>query len=123
VALFHITTRSAWAAAVAAGSYHPPSLDTEGFIHLSGDQQLLRTANRFFRGQTDLVVLVVREDRLRARLAYEPADGELFPHLHGELNLDAVSDVLDLPLGQDGAIGLPSELVPWAPYFVSKPRV
>ena len=107
MALFHITTRSAWTAALAAGAYRSPTLDTEGFIHLSRDEQLLATANRFFRGQAGLVVLVVREDRLSARLANESADGELFPHLYGELNLDAVTDVFDLPLEADGTIRVP----------------
>ena len=65
-------------------------------------------------------MLVVREDRLRARLANESADGELFPHLYGELNLDAVTDVFELPLEADGTIGLPSELAAWAPYFVRR---
>ena len=115
--LFHITTRVAWTEAVAAGTYRAPSLDREGFIHFSGDAQWLRTANRFFRGQTGLVLLSIREDRLQAGLLHESADGELFPHLYGELNLDAVVDVFDLPLGSDGTIGLPGELEPWAKYF------
>ena len=122
MALFHITTRVAWTQALAAKSYRPPSLDTEGFIHFSGDKQWLATANRFFRGQPGLVLLSVREDRLQARLVHEPADGELFPHLYGELNLDAVVDVYDLPMAPDGTITLPPELEPWAPYFVSERR-
>jgi uncharacterized protein (DUF952 family) len=116
--LFHITTRVAWSQALATGSYRPPSLDHEGFIHFSGDQQWLTTANRFFRGQAGLVLLSVREDRLRARLVLEAADGELFPHLYGELNLDAVVDVFDLPLATDGSVGVPPGLEPWTRYFV-----
>jgi uncharacterized protein (DUF952 family) len=123
MALFHVTTRSAWTAALASGSYHPPSLDTEGFIHFSGDKQWLTSANRFFRGQAGLVLLVVRADRLCARLVYESADGEQFPHLYGELNVDAVTDVFELPLAPDGSIRLPAELAGWASYFVSGRRI
>ena len=108
--LFHITTRAAWAAAVRAGTYRPSSLEVEGFIHFSGDRQWLATANRFFRGQVGLVLLSVRQNWLRARLEFEPADGEVFPHLYGELNLDAVVDVFDLPVAEDGAIGIPEGL-------------
>jgi uncharacterized protein (DUF952 family) len=110
VNLFHITTRADWTAAVAAGAYRPASLESEGFVHLSGEAQWQTTANRFFRGRAGLVLLRVRADRLRARLAYEAADGDVFPHLYGELNLDAVVEVFDLPLGDDGAIGAPEGL-------------
>jgi len=122
MALFHVLSRTAWTQAVAAGSYRPASLEQDGFIHFSDDKQWLATANRFFRGQAGLVLLCVRTDRLRARLAYEPADGELFPHLYGELNLDAVVDVFELPLAADGSIVLPVELEAWAPYFVPAAR-
>ena len=113
--LFHITTRVAWAHALATGSYRAPSLASEGFIHFSTDRQWLATANRFFRGQAGLVLLSVREDRLRSRVVREPADGELFPHLYGELNLDAVTGVFELPLAADGTIELPAELERSAP--------
>jgi uncharacterized protein (DUF952 family) len=112
MALFHITTRAAWNEARTAGVYRPPSLASEGFIHFSREDQWLRTADRFFRGQRDLVLVSVRADRVRARLVEEPADGELFPHLYGELNLDAVVDVYDLPVAPDGTIGIPEALKP-----------
>jgi uncharacterized protein (DUF952 family) len=33
---------------------------------------------------------------------------ELFPHLYGTLNLDAVEDVLAFPADQDGSFALPA---------------
>ena len=111
MAYFHITTKARWAAAKLAGMYRAPSLETEGFIHLSGDRQWPRTANRFYRGQADLVLLVIAPARLRAAVRFEAADGEEFPHLYGPLDLDAVGEVLDLPLGADGAIGAPEALM------------
>lgn len=108
--LFHITTAEAWERAKAAGEYRAPSLDTEQFIHLSTDQQWLRTAQRFFRGQHGLVLLSIRADGLKAEVRFEAADGEQFPHLYGALNLDAVVDVFPLPVAEDGAIGIPARL-------------
>ncbi len=104
--LFHITTRAAWEDARRAGVYRAPSLLTEGFIHLSTERQWLATANRFFRGQRGLVLLELRGDGLDVRR--EPADGDLFPHLYGELPAGAVVAVHDLPVGDDGAIGVPA---------------
>ena len=115
--LFHITTRAAWAEAQAAGAYRAPSLATEGFIHLSDDRQWLAVANRLFRGKPGLVLLSIRRDLLMSEVRYEPADGEIFPHLYGPLDLAAVVDVLELPVGPDGAIGIPAALAPWSHYF------
>lgn len=108
--LFHITTADAWKRATAAGEYRAPSLETEQFIHLSTDAQWIRTAQRFFRGQHGLVLLSIRPDRLKAEVKFERADGEDFPHLYGALNLDAVVEVFPLPMGDDGAIGVPVDL-------------
>lgn len=115
--LFHITTGEAWARAKAQGEYRSASLEDEGFIHLSGDRQWLRAADRFFRGQHGLVLLSIRADSLAAEVRYEAADGEMFPHLYGPLNLEAVVEACPLPVADDGAIGVPEELAPWAHYF------
>ncbi len=98
MALFHITTRAAWDAAQREGVYRADSLASEGFIHLSTDRQWLATADRFYRGMPDLLLLAIREDRLTAEVRYELADGQRFPHLYGPLDLAAVVEVHELPL-------------------------
>ena len=111
----HITPRANWEAAQVRGAYRAASLDSEGFIHFSTPQQLGATANRFYRGQTHLVLLVVDTDRLTADLRYESPThetipGEQFPHLYGELNLDAVTRVIDFPPNPDGTFAAPDSL-------------
>lgn len=108
--LFHITTRSVWELAVETGHYVPATFAADGFIHLSDERQWFRTAQRFYHGQRNLVLLVIEETRLEAPLRREPADGELFPHLYGRLNLDAVVSVYDLPLDASGAVLAPATL-------------
>jgi uncharacterized protein (DUF952 family) len=71
----------------------------------------VRTANRFFRGQPDLVLLMIDPAKLHADLRYEAADGDLFPHIYGPLNGDAVPDVLPFPPQADGTFMLPKLLV------------
>jgi uncharacterized protein (DUF952 family) len=101
--------------AVARGSYAPTSLRDEGFVHCSTLAQVIDTANRYYREQCDLVVLHIDESRLNAELKYEPptmnhgeSAGELFPHLYGELNVDAVVRVVELPCEVDGSFaGVP----------------
>lgn len=120
MALFHIVDRATWDRVRGSREYRADSLVTEGFIHLSGDRQWLATANRFFRGRGDLMVLVIAPERLSAEVRYEPADGDEFPHLFGPLNLDAVIEAHALPVEPDGTIGIPPELAPWRHYFASR---
>lgn len=119
--IYHITPRSDWQAAQANGSYATPSIETEGFIHNSSREQILNVANSFYRGVDDLVILCIDETKLSAKLVWEaPAhpdpdhasqemDTALFAHIYGELNLDAVVDVVDFPEGSDG-FSLPNNL-------------
>jgi uncharacterized protein (DUF952 family) len=103
--IFHITTRGAWEAAERTGSYVPAAYEADGFIHLSDPGQVARVANARFAGARDLVLLCVAADRLAAPLRDEPGDpgsDELFPHLYGPLNLDAVVRVLPFVEGADG---------------------
>ena len=82
---------------------------------------MLATANSFFRGQRDLLLLCIDEGKLAAPLRYESAAppagvssaeprGALFPHLYGELSLDAVTGVLEFPCSAEGAFELPAGL-------------
>ena len=95
--LLHLTTREEWDAAQAAGIYEPPSLAKDGFVHLSAPNQVLATAERHFAGVRGLVMLTIAAERLTAPLRYEtvPERAEMFPHLYGPLNLDAVTAVVD----------------------------
>lgn len=88
--IYHLVEESVWNQV--KNSYAPESLKHEGFIHFSTAEQIDRTYKRFYHGQS-MFLLSVDEARLHAELKYEEADGELFPHLYGALNLDAVVKV------------------------------
>ena len=105
--LMHITTRGQWAEAQAAGRYAPPSLSAEGFIHLSGEHQVVGTANRFYRDASDLVVLCLRTADLEPHLRWEEGEpGVLFPHLYAALNAGSVVGLRELVSGERGWVGL-----------------
>ncbi len=109
--LYHITSQHEWAAATA--EYTAPSLATEGFIHCSTVAQVVATANRFYRGQSGLVLLAIDPTRLHAPVRYEPpaedpASPERFPHLYGALNVDAVRHVVPFAPAADGTFALPN---------------
>lgn len=114
--IFHITPRSKWHAAQQAGVYHCESLETEGFIHCSTSAQVVKVANWFYKGQEGLVLLGIESDRLQSELRYEAIEtGEAFPHLYGELNLDAVVQVFEFPPSADGTFAFPEAAVPFVP--------
>jgi uncharacterized protein (DUF952 family) len=103
--IYHITSRTSWFAAQEAGAYRADSLQSEGFIHCSKADQVLRVANAFYAGQAGLVLLVVDTGRLRSEVRWEPGrdkPDELFPHVYGLIDLDAVMRVLDFPPDADG---------------------
>lgn len=114
--IFHITLRASWSAAQASGAYSADSLASEGFIHCSKVDQILRVANTFYLNQYGLVILEIDLARLKPVVRWEAgADkaDELFPHIFGPLNLDAVVRVLDFEPGLDGKFLLPQALGPF----------
>ncbi|MEH1929848.1 DUF952 domain-containing protein [Nostoc sp.] len=110
--ILHITKRQQWEQAKNIGTYRADSLDIEGFIHCSKSTQILKVANTFFDNQKELVILFIDSAQIQAEIRYEPAEiGELFPHIYGELNIDAVYQVIDFEAGEDGFFELPQEVI------------
>ncbi len=111
--ILHITQRQQWETAKNLGTYRSETLGTEGFIHCSTATQAVGSANRFFQGQKNLVILVIDSDRVQPEIRYEGAENNnLFPHIYGELNIDAVVQAIDLESEADGSFLLPPELKP-----------
>ncbi|MBW4467006.1 MAG: DUF952 domain-containing protein [Pegethrix bostrychoides GSE-TBD4-15B] len=107
-AIFHIAERDQWQAIQTEDIYQPASLEIEGFIHCSTMTQVTWVADKFFRGQSGLVLLKIDPERLWAELRFDPVEGlGLFPHLYGALNLDAVVQVVDFPPQPNGRFTLP----------------
>jgi uncharacterized protein (DUF952 family) len=111
--ILHLTTQAAWSAAQAGGKYAADSLAGQGFIHCSKVAQVLRVANVFYPGQHGLVLLVIDPVLLKSELRWEPGADlatELFPHVYGPINLDAVVQVIDFEPAVDGKFYLPKSL-------------
>jgi uncharacterized protein (DUF952 family) len=90
--IYHITTASAWAKAQEDGEYVTESLVIEGFIHCSAEAQVAGVLDRYYKGQTNLVKLTIDKSKVTHPLIYELAGSinEVFPHIHGPINLSAV---------------------------------
>jgi uncharacterized protein (DUF952 family) len=94
--ILRITPRAEWEQAIAEGEYRSDDLATEGFIHCSTPEQLPYVYEKFYKGQTGLVVLRIDPAKLKPSLKWEnPHETlKLFPHIYGPLNSDAVVEVV-----------------------------
>jgi len=118
--ILHITSSETWTSAQKSGQYIAPSLASEGFIHCSTRLQAVPVAEKFYNGQTGLILLVIDPSRLSSDLKWEPPfDGlpppgapaaDFFPHIYGPINLEAVAQVLNFESDSNGRFILPSSL-------------
>ena len=110
--ILHITKRAKWEKALKAGQYEADSLHDQGFIHCSKSEQVISVANFKFHGRKDVVLVCIDADKVASEIRYENCKGgnELFPHIYGPLNLDAVTDVYEFQPLPDGSFVLPDNL-------------
>lgn len=96
--IYHITTRARWAEAQSKGQYESDTLATEGFIHCSTEPQVESVLERYYKGQTGLLKFKIEKSKVERALIFELAGSinEVFPHIHGALNLNAIIEVIEL---------------------------
>lgn len=109
--ILHITKRDRWEETKSTKVYRGDTLESEGFIHCSTLEQVIKVANAFFKSQSGLVLLCLESEKVEPEIKYEGIDGgELFPHIYGALNIDAVVQVVAFEPREDGLFELPGEL-------------
>jgi uncharacterized protein (DUF952 family) len=105
--IYHLVTEGEFRAQVKGNAYVPARFEQNGFIHCTGDlDTLLAVANDYFSGTGEpVLVLVIKTAKLTAEVWFEPPvpiegsgtshleEAQLFPHIYGPLNLDAVTEI------------------------------
>ncbi len=93
--VYHVTTPEKWAEAQMMGQFKTDTLATEGFIHCSTSEQVAGVLDRYYNGQENLIKLKIQKDKVERPLIFELAGSidEVFPHIHGPINLDAIVEV------------------------------
>lgn len=101
--IYHITTERQWYE-TNQSQYESESFQSEGFIHCSDANQVVRVANHLFRDRQGLILLHIETKLLYSRLVYENLEGgsELFPHVYGPINRNAIARISSFELGLDG---------------------
>ncbi len=107
--IYKVCSASAWREAERQGAFRGSADDRrDGFIHFSTASQVAGTVARHFAGQTGLFLIAINADMLGEALKWEPSrGGELFPHLYGDLDIGAVTKILDLRARPDGSHDIP----------------
>lgn len=99
--IYHITRQEIWDRFQGKPSYQPESLVKEGFIHCSYEHQLDPVLKRYYSGADKVLILKIDTDKLRSKLVEEPStNNEVYPHIYGRLNHNAVVEVKERVLTQ-----------------------
>jgi uncharacterized protein (DUF952 family) len=95
VLIYKILLPAEWAVLEATGSFDGSPFDHDsGFIHCSSRAQVGGTALRVFGQESALVVAAVETTMLGDSVRWEEAtSGGSFPHIYGDLPLNAVTAV------------------------------
>lgn len=74
--------------------YEAESLDAEGFIHCSFDEQLDGVLQRYYSNVAKVKILEIDATKLDSKLVVEPSTGgEVYPHVYGPINREAIVGV------------------------------
>ncbi|MCH9673242.1 MAG: DUF952 domain-containing protein [Gammaproteobacteria bacterium] len=108
--LFHITDDRQWPCA--GEHYLPNTYSVDGFVHCSTAKQVLATAQRYFQGRDDLILLAINTTMIEADIRYENLIGgsELFPHIYGPIPCNAIESAEPLQRGADNEYLAPKML-------------
>jgi uncharacterized protein (DUF952 family) len=99
--IYHIVLPEIWTA-FDSDLYEPVSLSTEGFIHCSFAEQLDAVILRYYSGAERIIILEIDPERLMSRVINEPSTNEeIYPHIYGPINRDAIVSVTERNLTSD----------------------
>jgi uncharacterized protein (DUF952 family) len=98
--IFHFIHLHEWYLAKELNRYEPNSIATDGFIHCCTQTQINELAN--------LLLFEIDTNSVKEPLIYEDLYdlNQLFPHLYGALNLDAINKIYHVQSFVDGKIVL-----------------
>lgn len=110
-----LVDRTEWAAARVAGAYAGSAVDlADGYIHLSGADQLAETARRHYAGRSGLMLVAVDLRSLGDDLKWEASrGGALFPHLYAPLPVAATTRERPLSVDAEGVMQFEDGVSGW----------
>lgn len=101
---FHLALVDEWTSHPERPTYAPSAFAGEGFIHCTdGEDELMTVGNRYYKDDRRVfVALEIDLERVSALVRYEDPR-QVYPHIYGELERDAVITEHRVERGSDGA--------------------
>lgn len=93
VIIYHVTTDERWRQALQLGVYTNESLQTDGFIHGCLKHQVPDILDRHFADSPSVILLHIVQKRVKKFLKWADVTHGYYPHLHGKVPLEAISDL------------------------------
>lgn len=87
--------------------------ETDGFMHLSTQDQMIETANRYYTAHERVLGLKIETAAIEAPLKWEPAakrNNDLFPHLYGPCPKEAIAALMILTRDNEGVFSIMTTL-------------
>jgi uncharacterized protein (DUF952 family) len=110
---YHGTPRLYFESLDPSQPYIPPDFERDGFIHTTEGREALSIilTLHYKDAPGDWLVLYIDKERLTSPVRYDdPA--EVFPHIYGPLNRDAIVGVRPIQRAADGTFLKPEPLAP-----------
>ncbi|SDY90928.1 Uncharacterized conserved protein, DUF952 family [Evansella caseinilytica] len=110
--IYHLLTKGEWEKAKKEEVYWPESLDKEGFIHCLTKDQLLKAGSGLLPNEAEAVLLKVNSHLLESLVVFEDLSelGEMYPHIYGHINLEAVVAVYEMKRNQEQRFVFPEAI-------------
>jgi len=110
--IYRIADPEDWTLARRTGIFASADLANEGFMHASELHQVLRTADKYYRGKAGLVLLEIDDALLGGAVVREDLTGSglLFPHVYAPIPLEAIVRHFDFAELAGGGFELPAGL-------------
>ena len=106
--IYKICTKSELQEAKNKGQFVGSKKDLDdGYIHFSGEEQVVETLKKYYLNQKDLILLTVKTINLNNLIWEQASDGTMFPHLYSPLDLSNVVEEFEISLKDDGSHVLP----------------
>lgn len=102
--ILHCMQEKVWNKVKDKKSFGKKDVRKYGFIHCSTVAYFWRVAPNFKDIAEPLVLVCIDESKLTSEIRYEDSDncGRYYPHIYGEINMDAVVQVLPFLRDENG---------------------
>ncbi len=100
---FHLVPAEYYRDCDSSAPYTPANFEVEGFIHCTeGLDNLAAVGNRYYKDDLRMyVALVIERERVTSEIRYDDSS-EIYPHIYGPLNRDAITQILPLMRSAEG---------------------